>query len=79
MVVNHSRKTRKWFCVEPLCSIFVWYIACVWYTHSCLSNGMVLLVATVCRRFRKVTDVLGGWVVPVVRLLGDAGGRGGAV
>ena len=29
--------------------------------------------------FRKVTDVLDGWVVPVVRLLGAAGGRGGAV
>ena len=37
------------------------------------------LIATVCRYFRKVTDVLGGWVVPVVRLLGAAGGRGGAV
>ena len=36
------------------------------------------LIATVCRYFRKVTDVLGGWVVPVVRLLGAAGGRGGA-
>ena len=36
------------------------------------------LIATVCRYFRKVTDVLGGWVVPVVRSLGAAGGRGGA-
>ena len=36
------------------------------------------LIATVCRYFRKVTGVLGGWVVPVVRSLGAAGGRGGA-
>ena len=37
------------------------------------------MVPTVCRYFRKATGVLGGRVVPVVRLLGAAEGLGGAV